>query len=367
LYARAGGKQIHETALGAIRQALSRTEDLPPAVRISFYGGSLGIAYAAAWAGLLLQQAELVEAGLQLAARAIKERDEHHMLDVIGGNAGAIPSLAWMAQLPGGAPLGDAIFALADELVAAAIDRDGTWCWDTARASGPGVGATPLCGFAHGASGMGLALIEAGTYCHRRDWVDGGLAAFRYEDRLYEDDHGNWPDLREYAARDSSGATRRAASMVAWCHGAAGIGLARLRAHKLLPDERPALRLGIERAIHTVSARLRGMPPEADASPCHGRGGLAETLLYATTALDEPEHAALAAQTWRSVLRRYGTSSEWTCGVASGRNNPSLMLGLAGIGYALLRAYSWREVRSALVIETRFNGVAPPYRPGSSP
>ena len=52
---------------------------------------------------------------------------------------------------------------------------------------------------------------------------------------------------------------------------------------------------------------------------------------------------------WRSVLR--DPDIEWRCGVPSGRNNPSLMLGYAGIVYAMLRANDPSAVPSLLVIE----------------
>src|SRR6266702_7556208 len=90
--------------------------------------------------------------------------------------------------------------------------------------------------------------------------------------------------------------------------------------------------------IHTTAAHLEALPPDADASPCHGRAGLAETLLYASHVLGDPRHAVRAVRAWREPLRRFAEPAEWPCGVASGWNNPSLMLGHAGIGYALLRA-----------------------------
>jgi lantibiotic modifying enzyme len=108
--------------------------------------------------------------------------------------------------------------------------------------------------------------------------------------------------------------------MTAWCHGAPGIGLARLRAVKLLSERRNSLMTGVRRAIRATTAQLETLPAEADASPCHGRAGLAETLLYATHVLGDAEHADRAARAWRSSVRRFTE------------------LGYAGIGYALLRA-----------------------------
>jgi lantibiotic modifying enzyme len=351
LYARTGIEQARATAQGAMMHALWRSNELPSATRPSFHTGSVGIAYAAVRVGRLIGDSHLVEEGIELAHRAVLSREENHLLDVIGGNAGAIAPLLWLAELPGGDSLRNSTIELAEELAAAAIKRESIWCWDNDRACGKGIGPTPLCGLAHGASGMGLALIEIGVHLKRQDWIEGGLAAFAYEDQLYDDDQNNWPDLRELGSRTQPGAPRRPSFMVAWCHGAAGIGLARLRAYRLLPQRRIELLIGIQRAIRATAARLQTLPVDVDASPCHGRAGLAETLLFATTALGDPQYADRAAHMWRRILRDRAPDVDWLCGVPSGRNNPSLMLGQAGIAYALLRADAPSAVPSVLVIE----------------
>jgi len=341
---------VRETARGAIRQALHRSGDVAVEFRRGFYSGLVGIAYAAAQVGMLTDEPQLIEDGLRVAYRAAVPRN-NNLLDVIGGNAGALVPLLWLARLPGGERLGDAAIAFAEELAAAATRHDATWCWNNDRACGPGVGPTPLCGFAHGAAGMGLALIEVGVGCGRDDWVEGGLAAFRYEDQLYDARHQNWPDLRERSNRhDGTHAPEGPKFMVAWCHGAAGIGLARLRAVQLLPERRAELLAGADRALCATTRHLRTLPAYCDASPCHGRAGLAETLLFGTEMLDDHEYMNQARRMWRQLIRAHG-DARWPCGVPSGRNNPSLMLGHAGIGYALLRAADPRSTPSLLVVE----------------
>ena len=207
---------------------------------------------------------------------------------------------------------------------------------------------------AHGASGMGLALIEIGVGCGRDDWIEGGLAAFRYEDGVYDTDHENWPDLRDLGSpKEDPRAPKLPSFMVAWCHGAAGIGLARLRATQLLPERRAELLKGVERAVRTTARHLDALPAEVDASPCHGRTGLAETLLLATDVLGDPKHADQVVRMWRALVRARAPEEPWPSGVPSGRNNPSLMLGQAGVGYGLLRADDPRSTPSILVIEGR--------------
>ena len=349
LFAYIGLDEARATACAAIRQALDRSDEVDTDVRRGFYSGHVGIAYAAARVGMIIDEPALVERGLRLAHRAVVPGNDS-LLDVIGGNAGALAPLLWLARLPGGERLANAAIAFAEELAAAATKHDATWYWNNDRACGPGIGSTPLCGLAHGAAGMGLALIEAGVACGRDDWVEGGLAAFRYEDQLYDIQHENWPDLRERSIRPGDPGVREGLSfMVAWCHGAAGIGLTRLRAIQLLPERRTELMVGAKRALRATIQHLPTLPAFSDASPCHGRAGLAETLLVATEVLDEPEYANRARRMWRSLVRTR-EESPWTCGVPSGRYSPSFMLGYAGIGYGLLRADDPKSTPSLLLV-----------------
>jgi lantibiotic biosynthesis protein len=352
LFARTQLEEARVTARGATLQALSKGNDSQGELPHGFYSGLVGIAYAAARVGILTDDPQLVEDGLQLACRTATGRDESNLLDVMAGHAGVIAPLLWLARLPGAEQLHEAALAGAEELANAATRNRGAWCWENDRASGPGIGPTPLCGLAHGASGMGLALIEIGVHSDRDDLIEGGLGAFVYEDRLYDDDHENWPDLRDLGSRSADPrAAKRPSFMIAWCHGAAGIGLARLRAARLLPHRRAELELGMERAIHATAQHLRGLPSEVDMTPCHGRAGIAETLLYATQVLGDRKYAEQVKRQWRPLLHAHEADMSWPCGVASGRNNPSLMLGYAGIGYGLLRADDPRSTPSLLVVE----------------
>ncbi len=45
-----------------------------------------------------------------------------------------------------------------------------------------------------------------------------------------------------------------------------------------------------------------------------------------------------------SLIDRFGSSGDWPSGLPSGGPNQSLMLGLAGIGYWLLRLHDPRNV-----------------------
>ena len=61
-----GDTNVRDTAIGALRHALSRHADVEPAVRFGFYVGWSGIAVAAVRVGSLLDDSDLVERGLDL-------------------------------------------------------------------------------------------------------------------------------------------------------------------------------------------------------------------------------------------------------------------------------------------------------------
>jgi lantibiotic biosynthesis protein len=83
----------------------------------------------------------------------------------------------------------------------------------------------PLTGLAHGGSGYAFALLELYSVAQDPVFLKTGRGAFGYEDELFDSVSGNWPDLRPFNSGNEA-----SRFVTAWCHGAAGIGLARLRA-----------------------------------------------------------------------------------------------------------------------------------------
>jgi Lanthionine synthetase C-like protein/Nif11 domain len=82
-----------------------------------------------------------------------------------------------------------------------------------------------MTGFAHGAGGIGWALIALGASTDRDDYVEAGRQAFAYERVHFDEDRRDWYDLRTSILEMTHG---RRHFGNAWCNGAAGIGLSRL-------------------------------------------------------------------------------------------------------------------------------------------
>jgi lantibiotic modifying enzyme len=209
-------------------------------------------------------------------------------------------------------------------------------------------GDQPLAGFSHGAAGIGWGLIKLSDLCGERRYRSMGLAAMGYERSLFLPEHGNWPDLRKN--RPTQGAARTTNHMVAWCHGAAGIGLGRLGCLSYMDDGE--MRTEIDIALQTTLEKGFG----SNHSLCHGELGNIDCLLEAAVQFDNHDLRARVYRIAAGILEGAGNHG-WLCGVPLGAETPGLMTGLAGIGYELLRLAEPTRVPSVLVLEPPKRGL----------
>jgi lantibiotic modifying enzyme len=201
------------------------------------------------------------------------------------------------------------------------------------------LGPLPLTGFAHGNAGFAYALAKLSEWTGEARFGSAAREAVLYERACFAPQHGNWPDLR----------TRKTSDFItAWCHGATGIGMARLSSLHFLQD--PLLRDEIAVALDTTLGRGFG----SNHTLCHGDLGNLDLLLHAARTLHEPKWEARASQIAAGILAGLPETG-WVCGNPAGLESPGLMTGVAGIGYELLRLTEPERVPSVLVL-------APPTR-----
>lgn len=334
-----GERLFRRTAQAALSHALAHRERLSPAGIGSYYTGQLGIAMVAIEMGTLLQCPSFIEQGLAILPAVTEAPVPAQMLDVIAGSAGAIPTLLRLYHLFGDETLLQSTLRYGDHLLNNAIPLEQGITW---RSRPEHDGTPPLCGFAHGAAGMGLALLELFAVTGYSRYRDGGLAAFAYEEACFDPTEGNYPDFRRTEGEPIPLSPR---FMIAWCHGAPGIGIARTRAYELLPND--TLRDAAQRAAATTSRQLQTLQasPSLNYSLCHGAGGNAAFLLYASRIFHEPAYREVAESVGRAGIERYPYQhTPWMCGVAQGGETPGLMLGTAGIGYFYLSLAEEKEI-----------------------
>jgi type 2 lantibiotic biosynthesis protein LanM len=344
LYGSTGERLFRTTATGAIAHALSRLEDIPPPLRIAFYSGWTGIAYALTELGEAVEDDALVDRALALVADATPDATQAPGLDVIGGAAGAIPALLSLERRhPRG--LMPLAFQLGEHLIAAARETEGGWSWNSLE----GQTVRDPTGFSHGAAGIAWALLELFAATGDSRFRDAAERGFAYERRWFSAEHENWPDFRAIASPAPGSGTENYA--VAWCHGAPGIGLSRLRAYEILGTE--DLKLDAEAAIRTTTRVLDypGYAGQSDFTLCHGRTGNAELLIMAGEVLGDGASQARAEALGQEGIAYFSRNDlPWPCGVPGGGETPNLMLGLAGIGHFYLRLHDPARTSSVLLI-----------------
>jgi len=337
LHAATGERIFARTALAAVRHALEHgAAEIEPPARLGAYSGWTGLAEAALQIGALLGDESLREPGFALLATAAGGELGRH-LDVLAGCAGAIPLLLRAYAGHGGpAALVEAAVRLGDHLLATARRDEAGWSWGEFGMPGARQKGN-LLGFSHGAAGVGWALLELHQATGEARFRAAAEGAFDYERHWFDAAHGNWPDLRDPEASGQP-ADDEPAFMTAWCHGAAGIGLSRLRAWQLAGDD--ACRREAEVAIATTLDNLRGGTEmsQTNYSLCHGKGGNCETLLYGAELLGRPDWRERAAEIGLEGIAACAVPRlPWPCGTYGSVEVPGLMLGLAGIGYFYLR------------------------------
>ncbi len=215
LYELGGDDDCRRTALGAIErcvQQYGRFPPKPPLSPLSFFSGTLGAAWVAHRVAALTGETGLdahIKSLLDQVALAV---DSPHLLDVIGGNAGAIPVLLAMGRAPGLERCRELAITLGEELCREGAGGSPTRPRDADAMSATATAEPFSSGFAHGAAGIGLALFELHAATGRLDFRDAARRWFECEDDLFDAREGNWVNTRNDSVH--------ARFDLAWCNGA---------------------------------------------------------------------------------------------------------------------------------------------------
>ncbi len=301
------------------------------------FSGWAGVMYTFTHLGILWNDSELLseaEALVELLPPLIEKDDA---LDLMSGATGCIAGLISTYQCIPSVRIFETAIKCGERLLATALPMEKGLGWITMDKNSP-----PLTGFSHGVAGIAWALLKLANLTGQERFRTSALEALVYERSLFSSEARNWPDLRDFGAKDRN--PDHPVFSALWCHGAAGIGIARLDSLKYLDDA--IIRAEIEAAIETTL--VNGF--KTNHSLCHGDLGNIELLLQASRVLgptrwssEVTKHASYVLQS----IKEYG----WLCGVPREVETPGLMLGLSGIGYELLRLAEPEKVPSVLVLE----------------
>jgi class II lanthipeptide synthase len=348
------GKAYRETALGALARSWADLESRSSTQRGGLFTGSLGTALVTVEAGHVLGRDDLTARGLEIGRGeldTLAQSREATAFDLMDGAAGTLVGGAFLARVDRSGRCAAACREISQSLVAAGRQSSWGMSW-----SDPASGNEALCGLAHGASGAALGLLEAWHITGDAALLDVAREAMRFEQAWFNQSRGDWRDNRQAVISSDEGGD---ATAPFWCHGAAGIGLARLRGYQLTRDLTMVAEAGA--ALRSASEALQllkqnGLSPDDTAihgnfSVCHGVGSLIELHTCAAEMLEQPiflERARSAMQAVLSAVWRAGYP--WRCGVSGGDEHPGLMLGLSGIGMCLLRLHAPGTVPPASLV-----------------
>jgi type 2 lantibiotic biosynthesis protein LanM len=327
---------LASAALETLRHSLRHR---PEAVTsVGAFAGWAGLLYTWTHLGVLWRDADLLAETAAFVERLPGLIDKDDSLDVIDGSAGCLLTLLRLERsLPRPGRVLEAALRCGDRLVA------------KAQATGQGVGwmtrvpsRMPLAGLSHGAAGIAWALFSLSTRTGDGRYAECARQGIRYERGLFSAERGKWPDLRDFPGEPAGDG--RFEYMTAWCHGATGIGLARLACLPHLDDE--FVRGEIDLALETTLAEGFGW----NHSLCHGDLGNLELLLQAGRVLGDRRWRAQAGHVGAAILETINRHG-WSCANPVGVESPGLMTGLAGIGHQLLRLTEPDRVPSVLTLE----------------
>lgn len=328
-------------AQAALKTLQCKVEESKSSIKsIGGFDGWGGVIYTLTNLGVLWDEpALLVEAEIlvELLPELIAKDEQ---LDIIGGAAGCLISLLGLYYYRASQSTLNAAIQCGDHLISHAQTMEQGLGWLSKN-----MGAKPLTGFSHGAAGIAWALLELSSLTSEKRFKTAALAAIEYERSLFCAEMGNWPDLRDFTDTVLADNDKQLISKTtAWCHGATGIGLARLRCLRHIDDA------DIQTEIYTALDTTLRHGFGSNHSLCHGDLGNLELFLQASQTLDDPQWKMQVDRLSAIILESIDQHG-WLCGVPMGIETPGLMTGLAGIGYQLLRLAEPERVPSVLVLE----------------
>ncbi|MCX4385687.1 type 2 lanthipeptide synthetase LanM family protein [Micromonospora peucetia] len=308
-----GHEDFTDLAAGIARRLGDRLRaDGLPTTAVGAFNGWGGLCYAYGHLATLWDDDPGIRSGLDLALSRLEAlADDADDADVVNGLAGAV--LAVLACGADQQRTVDLARRLGDRLLT----------------TGP---ALRLGGLSHGAAGVAAALFELWSVTGEDRYAEAGRSALEFDRSLFDPASGNWADLRRPGLLSN-----------AWCHGAPGIGLSRVRIRQALTRRPLPLLDGLDAEIAVALGTTFTHGFGRNHSLCHGDLGNLDLPLLAGS-----DPAAVGAVV-DGVLRDVAAHG-WRCANPAGLDSPELMTGLAGIGYQLMRLAEPERVPSLLTL-----------------
>ena len=241
-------------------------------------------------------------------------------LDVMGGSAGAILGLLRLYRDTQSSDVLKRAIKCGEYLLRQPrVGPEGHRGW-----SGQGSGPHGLNGMSHGAAGFAYALASLSAATGRDEFAKAASECIAFENLSYDAARSNWPDLR---------GDGEPGWPCQWCHGAPGIGLARIAMTKRGGLDSKLLATDIRNALVGVE---RGWPGPLDTLCCGALGSI-EFFCEAGSALGRSDLRELASRRLMTLLEAATSTGDYRWNSGNRQFNLGLFRGLAGVGYTSLR------------------------------
>lgn len=318
-----------------------RTQKLEP----NFFIGKTGVAFVF----LKLYELDNQQSFLDFARELVYSIDnEDGPSDLLTGKAGTLLGLLHYFSVTGDENVITKIQNVLNELIKKISHERNGVSWQSI-----GQNISNLCGFSHGVSGIAFALLELANVIDSKalKWVVD--QSIRYENSCYDSIKCNWPDyrknvpdvdadsLRHLLKNNKDQFFRVESNMLAWCHGAPGIGMARIRAYELIRKKNYLA--DARRSIEAVSSDSGGnSTKDVTFTLCHGKLGNAMLYIVANRILPNIvsrefiEKLIIECIDSTTILNNKRIYLSGYVNAGNQYDN-SLFMGQAGIGYFLLK------------------------------
>jgi type 2 lantibiotic biosynthesis protein LanM len=290
-------------------------------------GGFTGygsLAYSFLQAGILMEDSTLTDAAAKTAS-LISEKAiaEDTSFDVMYGTAGTILALLNLYS------------CFQDKCILKTLTITGNHLLKnrTISPSGLKVWATDdnsfLTGFSHGASGIGYALGSLYEVTQEVAFKDAATEAFAFERSVFDAKENNWPDFRNSGGEAESNQGQKSFAC-SWCHGATGIGLARIASPDFFHTKE--IKDDIHAAVETTKKHLLPLTDHV----CCGNFGRLELLLAASLQFSDDQLLSFTLNKAGELIKLSEVNGGFSFNPPIGFT-PGFFQGISGIGYQILR------------------------------
>jgi len=349
LYLVTKNEKYKKTAEGAIIQSLSNYKKIPSFEHYGFYSGKIGIAYAGIKIGIEIQNSSITEKAKTILYDVLQEKPTTYQLDIMSGYAGSIPALIELSDLLNEKKILDFAIALGNELISKKQIEQTGWSWGIGEVGTAAEFTQNLTGHSHGSSGVGYSLLELYKKTKDEKFKHAAENAFVYTNSWYSEKEKNWPDLRGLDETTTQTGDELPYGY-SWCHGSPGVCLDLMQANLILKTEK--YQKYVNAALNKIQSFITSKDylTMDDYSLCHGFGGLCDPLILASDIQRDDSLKSLPEQIGMQGIENYLKKNEsWPCGYLTD-GTPTLMCGLAGIGYFYLRLYDSKKIPSILFL-----------------